>query len=361
MPPPMHFRPFLRTGLCQAVAMAAFLMFLAFMQAHRPFALTRPGAAAVNPKASVFVSFAQEPLPPERKPSDTPSAEPDVQRPPRPPERFRPSSSRASEASETIQLPPGSARRPGSGETVRVPPEELPLSYLMKFQSMEEFHSFLDKLPEEQDADAPAMSLIRIEGLPQTVSGMTALFESYRMHPFLFNPDRFNYLITSDLRLLTGKEAIERYVSAVGRYLREDEPNSAYAAIRDGLVERARRSAAIRKVITEETEFDRMQLGLASAYLTRFFRRLERDTARQVGELTGKRVEVRDLARIDCRARPSRFGTRVDAASRPSGRMGPPALFVWPRCPLCCPDKGLNSCCGGPIIRCREASARRTV
>jgi hypothetical protein len=216
------------------------------------------------------------------------------------PERFRPASTE-SEASRTrVDLPDAVAGRAAAGPAIPVPPRDLPLSYLMEFQSVSEFHAFLEELPEPADADSPKMSLIRIEGLPRTLHELRGLFESYWMEPFLFNPDRFNYLITADMELIRDRDAITNYISSVGRYLREDGGNAAYAAMRREYVDRARGISTIGEALGGQDEFGRMQLGLASPHLTRFLRRLEHDTAEQVSQLTGRTVAVGDIARIEC-------------------------------------------------------------
>jgi len=297
----MRFHPLMRTVIGQTAALAAFLLFLSMMHNAVP---PRPASLSTvrPPGAMVFVSLARRRGEAQKEtPAKAPTDQTSGRRKPRPPERFRPSARRIEDASTTPKFPPAVKGRKRRGDTVIANPRPLPLSYLMKFRNMDEFHAFLDKLPDVRDDESRTMSLIRIEGLPSAVPEMRRLFESYRMEPFLFNPKRFNYLITADLKLLKERAAIRDYISAVGRYLREDEPNGAYLAIRDDIVGRARRKAPIVRAISDPTEFDRMHLGLASAYLTRFLRRLEADTARQLTELTGKSVKVGDIARIDCR------------------------------------------------------------
>jgi hypothetical protein len=248
-------------------------------------------------------SAAEQPAPDKSEPA-APEPEPEPsETPPRKPERFRPAAQRTDDADATAELPPATSGRPHDIRHIPAPPRELPLSYLMKFRNMTDFHAFLDTLPSPARDDNRTMSLIRIEGLPQTEPDMRRLFQSYRMEPFLFNPDRFNYLITADGRLLRDPASIGSHIARLGRYLREDRPNAACSAIRNDAVERARRSSAIRDAITDPAEFDRMQLGLGSAHLARFFRKLEDDTARQLTELTGRSVAVEDIARIDCRFR----------------------------------------------------------
>ncbi len=298
----MRFHPGLRTGICQIIALAGFLVFLGIMRSQVPQVESSEHEVSKDTSPALFVSLLKDP-PEEAKPApaDKPPVEPDRAEPPRRPERFRPSVVRMEEEPTAVRMPPAAARPRSSATEVAVPPRDLPLSYLMKFQSMAEFHSFLEELPQSSEPGARTMSLIRIEGLPETVAKMRRLFESYRLEPFLFNPDRFNYIITSDLRLLRDPAAIRTYVSTVGRYLHEREPSAAYGLIRSEFVNRARRGDTIRQAITDEGEFDRMELGLASLHLSRFFRKLEQDTARQVSELTGRAVAVRDIARIDCR------------------------------------------------------------
>ena len=298
----MAYRPLPRIALCQTVAFLGFVVFLVLMAGARPARAPAEPSADGATSAAVFLSrTGDDAEPPEDAPDERQHPEPE-QKQPRRPERFQPSASPVEDASTRTELPPAAAGRPKDAERVPVPPRDLPLSYLMKFQNLRDFHAFLEALPDPPD-DAPAMSLIRIEGLPRSIGLMRRLFESYRMEPFLFNPDRFSYVITGDRRLLRDPAAVRSYVASVGRYLREAEPNAAYAAIRDECIRRARADPAIRRAITSPAEFDRMVLGLASMHLARFFRRLERDTAQQLGELTGKPVAVADIARIDCRFR----------------------------------------------------------
>jgi hypothetical protein len=299
----MRSHPWARTLFSQAVAMTGFVAFLLMMYAFTPPAPvpSEPGGAPVS--AAVFLLKADdvtEPEASEQKPAKPTSPPPQPK--PREPERFRPARQRAETSRTAPPLPTAAPRPQKTAETLPVPPRDLPLSYLMQFADMAEFHAFLDQLP-ERDAPDRTMSLIRIEGLPQTVPAMRRLFESYRMQPFLFNPAKFNYLITADNRLLSEQDAIQHYVAQVGRYLREDPPNGASSAIRAEAIARARNDHAIRQALSDDTEFDRMQLGLASPHLGRFFQRLEDDTARQLAELTGTPVAVRDIARIDCRFR----------------------------------------------------------
>lgn len=297
----MQSRPFTRTFISQAVALAGFIVFLGLMSGFAPRQEPSPNAQAQVASAAVFISLAEdEPKEAEPDASEQPKLDPPPKSAPRRPERFRPATQQVDESSAVRELPAATPRALAAAESVATPPRDLPLSYLMKFRSMSEFHAFLDKLPDD-DAGDRAMSLIRIEGLPRTVSEMRRLFQSYRMASFLFNPERFNYLITADQKLLRDRDAINAYIASVGRYLREDEPNAAYAAIRNEIINRIRSDEVIRKAITDEAEFARMKLGLASPHLSRFFRKLEDDTARQLSELTGRPVAVGDIARIDCR------------------------------------------------------------
>ena len=296
----MRFRPVLRTGACQALAMGAFVFFLSLMGARRPAELL-PDSAKVQ-KAAVFVSMAAaKHAKPE--PSKDPPRPPEavMQHEPQEPERFRPSALKHKASPTAPKLPKARPRPTAGRQKVAAPPRDLPLSYLMKFQSMDEFHAFLDNLPTEDESSRRTMSLIRIEGLPGTVTDLRRLFKSYRMEPFLFNPRRFNYLITSDLRVIHNPERIRSHVARVGRYLRGDGRNIAYDEVRRDLVKAARAKKRVTKVLTDASEFDRMELGLASPALARFFRKLEDDTARQLGKLLGRPVDVRDIARIDCR------------------------------------------------------------
>jgi len=280
------------------VALVAFLLFLAVMWTAAPEGDPVAAGPAEPVSGAVFLSVGNE----DDKASvrdRQESLEAEPERKPRPPERFRPASAKAEGNPTTAPLPPATPGRQDRGERVAAAPEDLPLSYLMKFHDMQAFHAFLEGLSDA--SPARPMSPIRIENLPGSVPEMQRLFESYRMEPFLFNPGRFNYLITGGFKLLRDKAAIDAYIARVGRYLREEQTNAAYAAIRSQMVDRARSREAIRRAISDDAEFDHMVLGLASPYLRRFFRKLEDDTARQVTELTGRPVAVGDIARIDCR------------------------------------------------------------
>jgi hypothetical protein len=290
--------------LCQVAAMIAFLIFLGVMQSRKP-PPPEPDAERTSRGATAVFVGATRGDPPEERKRDKPPEETEVEeasRQPRRPEQFRPESRQNARPSRGPDLPEETRGRPAERATVTVPPRDLPLSYLMKFRGMEDFHSFLDDLP-PQSGDGRTMSLIRIEGLPRTEVRMRKLFESYRMRPFLFNPDRFNYLITSDLRLLRDKRAIQDYIVRMGRYLRQNGENRAYERVKAEFVNRARSEKAIRQTLAGAGEFTRMQLGLASPHLTAFLRRLEEDTLRQVSELTGRALSIKDIARIDCRFR----------------------------------------------------------
>lgn len=298
----MKFRPFARVATSQFIAIGAFLLFLKIISGVS----LRQAAKKMDRKkaeALLFVSMRSNDKP-DKRPTQgqAPRAEPIKEKAPRKPQRFRPSATRSKSKRTPPELPPAVPSRPSSLELVHIPQRELPLSYLMKFKSLEEFHSFLDKLP-EQKTHPETMSLIRIEGLPRTIEEMKRLFESYDMKPFLFNPYRFNYIITSELKLLCDRSSIADYIVRVGRYLTEERPNQAYSAIRQEMIKHARANKAITERITEPEEFERMLLGLASANLNKFFRRLERDTARQLSELLGKTIRLRDISRIDCRFR----------------------------------------------------------
>jgi len=299
----MRFHPFVRTVLCQGIALIAFLAFLTAMDRHAPDPSGQVSRLAQAAGAAVFVSLADDQRKPEPDaPEQTAVARDAAADARRKPERFRPSAQAVDGDPTRGELPALLPDRDFGAETVAVPPRDLPLSYLMKFRNMAEFHAFLDDLP-DVGADESTMSLVRVEGLPRTAAELRRLFASYRMEPFLFNPQRFNYLVTSHLDLLTDQSAIRDYVASVGRYMKEDGPNPAYAAIRDEFVSRARTESAIQRTITDEGEYRRMQLGLASIHLSRFLRRLEEDTARQLTELTGRPISVRDIARVDCRFR----------------------------------------------------------
>lgn len=298
----MHFHPFTRTVVCQAIALAGFVGFLHVLQGFAPTGAASAPSVSEQASAALFASVVKQeekkaPLeqPPEPEPEELSQSEP------RRPQRFRPSSVATDGRPTSAELPPAARGRPAVADEIPAQPKELPLSYLMKFRSIEEFHAFLDELPEVPDDGSATMSLIRIEGLPTTVPEMRRLFESYRMRPLLHNPKNFSYLITHDMKLLRDPESIQSYIASVGRYLRQDDRNGAYLALRDEWVTRARNEIEIFRAFRDPTEFERMELGLASPHLTRFFRKLEQDTARQLTELTGRPVAVRDLARIDCR------------------------------------------------------------
>jgi len=294
----MRFHSFTRTAICQGVALVAFLAFLRLMAAYAP-ARGEVRHAAVVP-AGVFAAVARSGHSPNVSEADENVPETQTESDPRRPERFRPASDLAEQEPSRADLPVPLPGRPPGRERITVQ-GDLPLSYLMKFRGIEEFHTFLESLTE--DPDAPTMARIRIEGLPESRAALLRLLRSYRMEPFLFNPDRFNYIVTSDLQILRDERSIANYVSTVGRYLQEDGPNPAYAALRDDMARRAEGSLDVVAVLGDRTEFARMKLGLASPHLSRFLRRLERDTARQLTELTGRPVAVSDIARIDCRFR----------------------------------------------------------
>lgn len=299
-----QFHPRLRMVLCQTLAMIGFLVFLGLMQSRRPVDQKHRSDGPPEGSAAIFVGATRgtEEEDEEKQKAEEKKPVREAEKKPRRPERFRPSSRSNDAPTRGPEFPPEAAGRPEGRKAVKAPPRDLPLSYLMKFNGMEDFHSFLDDLPETQD-DARTMSLIRIEGLPRSEDRMRKLFESYRMQPFLFNPDRFNYLITGDMRLLKDKRAIDSYIARVGRYLRQQGENAAYDRVKEKFVEKARSNEGVRRTLAAAGEFERMHLGLASPHLTAFLRRLERDTVRQVSELTGRDVSVRDIARIDCRFR----------------------------------------------------------
>jgi hypothetical protein len=298
---PLNYPRRLRTLLCQGIAMIGFLIFLGLLSFAPP---TDSSGGSVAPGAGVLFGgkTRKETESSAKSPQDETPPESSRAKAPRRPERFRPSAGSNETATRGGPLP-AATREPADAPQISLPPEDLPLSYLARFRSMEDFHSFLDELPDRREDDASTMSLVRIEGLPRSEEGLRRLFESYRMEPFLFNPDRFNYLITSGGELLRSKKAIQSYIARVGRYVREDEPNAAYEGIRRRMIARARGRQSITSAITEPGEFERMELGVASRHFGRYCRRLERDTARQLTELTGNDVKVKDIARIDCRFR----------------------------------------------------------
>lgn len=300
---PMQFHPVLRTAFWQGLAMVGFGVFLSLLHWEGSAVQARAGSSKPHPAAAAFVGAArqQEPPPPEDRNNRPENAERKAEEKPRQPERFRPSSQENERAETVPEQPPAAGGRPRDVEQVSVPPRDLPLSYLMKFKGMQDFHSFLDDVQDRIDPDARTMSLVRIEGLPDSVDELQRLFESYRMDPFLYNPDRFNYLVTGELELLRNRQAIQDYISRVGRFIREDESNPAYRAIKRRFVDRARQNSGIRKALGGDAEFGNMELGLASRQLTAFLHRLEKDTVRQVSELLGRSLSVEDMARIDCR------------------------------------------------------------
>lgn len=295
----MRFHPFMRTVLCQGLALGAFVLFLGLMTAYAP-APGEPRHAAAAVPAGVFAAVARNEHSPDVPKIDEEVPETQAEPEPRRPERFRPSSDPAVEQPARAALPAPSPGRPPGRERIPVQ-SDLPLSYLMKFPSIEAFHTFLGSLPE--DRDAPTMARIRIEGLPESPAALRRLLRSYHMEPFLFNPDRFNYIVTSDLKILHDERSIANYVSTVGRYLEGEGANAAYASLRDDMARRVEDSPDVAATLGDRAEFASMRLGLASPHLTRFLRRLEQDTARQLTELTGGPIAVRDLSRIDCRFR----------------------------------------------------------
>ncbi len=298
----MRLRSFSRTLFSQIIALTGCVIFLVLMWANVPsLPRTESDDGYISHTADVFLAREPEQTKPEAVPEEEPQPAPvESERTPSRPERFRPAAKDAPERPTDLDVPPAAARTDRDTEVVPSPRRELPLSYLMNFEDINEFHSFLEKLPDDLDPDR-TMSIIRIKGLPRTVSALRSLFESYHMEPFLFNPDRFNYLITDDGRLMRDRSTIRNYIAEVGRYLHEEGSNAAYDAIRNQAISAARADGTIRDAITDEAEFDRMQLGLASAHLGRFLRQLERDTARQVSELAGREIGAEDIARIDCR------------------------------------------------------------
>lgn len=312
----MHFRPFVRMAVCQGIAALGFVLFLLFVRWHPTVdegqkAAAKPAAAFV---AALPAAPRSTPVPPsaatspKAPPAPAAAPAPVPKTPARPDEtgatdRFRASTAKVESAPAAPALPAPAARKVAAAETLDASVRDKPLGYLNQFKDMTDFHTFLDKLPREQDRNARTMSLIRVEGLPATVADLRRLLQSYRIEPFLFNPARFNYLITQDCRLLKDPQSIQTHVAQFGRYLRGETGNIAYRELRREFIAQARAQREIAAAITDPSEFDRMELGLASAELTRFFRKLESDTAAQLSEVTGKPVAVNDISRIDCRFR----------------------------------------------------------
>ncbi len=289
----MRFRPVLRTALAQGLALAGFIVAWAWLAPAVPTPRVEP-----DDEALLAHSLQSPDRPPEVSDKST-DTEATVTEPARP-ERFRPSATPADE-STAADLPSPVGGRSHVNKTVTVPAEPLPLSYLMHFKSLDEFHGFLDNLPPA--GDDPTMSLVHIDGLPGTVEDLRRLFASYRMDPFLFNPEKFNYVVTSDGSLLDDRKAIARFIAAVGRYLHNDRPGPAWQSLRDEMVEDLRSRRGIVRRFGSGDEFDYMKLALASPSMNRFFARLETDTASQITRLLGRTVRRQDIARIDCRFR----------------------------------------------------------
>jgi len=300
---PMRFHPRARTAFCQLLALAGFVFFVAILP-HSPPQESEPDRKQSASGAAALVGASMQKKKPQPE-EETTRKEPQettekARRKPRSPEQFRPTTRRSEDSSTLPEQPMATTGRPEDRQEIALPPKDLPLSYLTKFQNMEDFHSFLDEVQAEVDPEARTMSLIRIEGLPRSTEKLRRLMESYHMRPFLFNPGRFNYLIKEDLELLKSQSAIKGYIARVGRYIRADGANRAYEEIKSGFVEKALNQEDLREILGAG-EFQDMELGLASPQLTAFLHRVEKDTVRQVSELTGRPVSREEIARIDCR------------------------------------------------------------